>query len=106
MQGSFFFLDLNSKAVIKHRKFVEFPMPDSVTRKLEAWGRKDKQDGRLRFCNRNNDPFEWLNEHEEALIMDNAPEPEEAMYPDVPAEVPGVVLEAHVPAVSTPPAPT
>ena len=38
--------------------------------------------------------------------MDNALEPEEAMYPNVPAEVPGVVLEAHVPAVSTPPTPT
>ena len=44
MQGSFFFLDLNSKAVIKCRKFVKFPMPDSMIRKLEAWGRINRMD--------------------------------------------------------------
>jgi hypothetical protein len=102
MQGSYYFLDLDTKALIKRRRFAELPVPDSVIRSVERWGKRDKQNGMLRFCDRNNDPFEWSDE-QQPLIEDNTPEPEPATYPDVPAETPGVVLEANVQAVATPP---
>jgi hypothetical protein len=71
-------------------------------KKVKRWGRKDKQNELVRFCNRNNDSFNRTNEHE-TLINDNAPNLEPAVYPDIPAEMPGVVLESNVPAVETSP---
>eukprot|EP00804_Cyclotella_cryptica_P030821 CCRYP_015076-RE/>CCRYP_015076-RE protein AED:0.49 eAED:0.25 QI:0/-1/0/1/-1/1/1/0/834 len=104
IQGSYYFVDLSTKAVIKRRRIQELPVPDSIIKKVEAWGRRDKQTGIIRFGNRNNDPYEWDNGHE-ALVEDNAPEPEEAPFPDIPAETPGVEIEANVPALVTPPPP-
>ncbi|KAL7474817.1 hypothetical protein ACHAW6_002980 [Cyclotella cf. meneghiniana] len=105
MQGSYYFLDLDTKAIIKRRKFTELPIPDSIIRRIERWGKKDRQDGLIRFCDRNNDPFDWTDE-QGPLIDDNAPDPEPAAFPDIPAEMPGVVLESSVPAMVTPPCPT
>ena len=48
----------------------------------------------MRFCNRNNDPFDWTDK-QEALIEDNIPEPIPATYPDIPSEVPGVTMESQ-----------
>lgn len=81
-------------------------MPDSVIAKLERWGRRDKQTGRLTFADRNNNPFDWDDEYEyKPLIEDNAVEdPPSPPFPDIPAEMPGVDLESDVPAV-TPVAP-
>eukprot|EP00804_Cyclotella_cryptica_P021082 CCRYP_019384-RA/>CCRYP_019384-RA protein AED:0.40 eAED:0.40 QI:0/-1/0/1/-1/0/1/0/331 len=101
MQGSYYFVDLSTKAVIKRRRFQELPVPDSIIKKVEAWGRRDKQTGIIRFANRNNDPYEWDDE-QEPLVEDNAPEPEQAPFPDIPAETPGVEIEANVPALVTP----
>ena len=100
-QGSYYFLDLDTKALIKRRRFIELPMPDSMIKRVKSWGRIDKQNELLRFYNRNNEPFDWSDE-QEILIEDNAPEPEPATYPDIPAETPGVTLESNVPAVITP----
>eukprot|EP00804_Cyclotella_cryptica_P016673 CCRYP_001990-RA/>CCRYP_001990-RA protein AED:0.73 eAED:0.24 QI:0/-1/0/1/-1/0/1/0/427 len=104
IQGSYYFVDLSTKAVTKRRRFQELPVPDSIIKKVEAWGRRDKQTGIIRFRNKNNDPYEWDNEHD-ALVEDNAPEPEEAPFWDIPAETPGVEIEANVPALVTPPPP-
>jgi hypothetical protein len=105
MQGSYYFLDLYTKALIKRRRFTELPMPDSIIKRIERWGKKDKQSGLLKFCNRNNEPFEWMDE-QEPLMEDNVQDPEPAAYADVPAEIPGVVLESNVPAIATPPPPS
>ena len=104
MQGSYFFLDLDTRAIIKRRRFMELPCPDSIISKIERWGRRDKQNGRISFADRNNDPYNW-DEEQSPLIEDNAPDPDPATYPDIPAETPGVTLEANVPAVVTPPPP-
>jgi len=100
MQGSYYFLDLDTRAMIKRRRFTELPMPDSVIKRVERWGKRDKQNGTLSFCDRNNIPFEWSDDQEP---QDNAPEPEPAVYPDVLTETPGVVLKSNVPALSAPP---
>jgi hypothetical protein len=39
------------------------------------------------------------------LIEDNAIKPEATVYTDILAEVPGVILESHIPAVVTPASP-
>lgn len=100
MQGSYYFLDLDTKVLIKRRRFTVLPMPDSVIKRVEGWGKRDKHNVMLRFCNRNNEPFEW-SDKKQPLIKDNASKPEPATFPDVPAETPGVVLESNVPAVAT-----
>ena len=101
-QGTYKFLDLETWQVIKRKQFKEYPFPKSFISKVEAKGRKEKQDGRLKFANRRNVEFDWsLEDEEEPLIEDNAVEPE-APYPDIPAEMPGVMTEEQVPAIAGP----
>ena len=58
------------------------------------------------FRNRKRAPFDWENEE----LAETLPEPEEPIYPEVLAEVPGLVLESDLPdvddAVTAPPTPT
>lgn len=35
MWGSYYFLDLDTKAIIKCQSFTEFPIPDSMIKKME-----------------------------------------------------------------------
>ena len=74
---------------------------------MNARGRRDQANGRLVFRDRNNNPYDWEEEHD-ALIKDNAVEQEHepAPYPDIPAEFPGVPLERDQPAVTPNPEPT
>jgi hypothetical protein len=62
---------------------------------------RETQDGTVLFCGRNNDPFDWMDE-QEPLVEDNVPDPEPTAFADIPAEMPGVVLESNVPAIETP----
>ena len=96
LQGTHKFFNLSTQQVLKRRVFKERPMPDSVISLLKDIGTKQKQIGRLRFCNRHNEPFSWTDEDEhEILIEDNAPEPEPVA--PFPAEEPGITLEALQP---------
>ena len=106
-QGTCKFLRLKTWKVIKRRKFDELPTPDSVIQKVDARGRRDQSNGRLVFRDRNNNPYDWEEEHD-ALIEDNVieQEPEPAPYPDIPAEFPGVQLERDQPAVTPDAEPT
>ena len=60
----------------------------------------------IEFRNRNREPFNWENEE----LAETLPEPEEPVYPEVLAEVPGLVLESDLPdvddAMIEPPPPT
>eukprot|EP00804_Cyclotella_cryptica_P027597 CCRYP_007506-RA/>CCRYP_007506-RA protein AED:0.33 eAED:0.33 QI:0/-1/0/1/-1/0/1/0/237 len=47
IQGSYYFLDLDTKELIKRRRFTELPMPDSIIKRMERWGKRDKQNGVL-----------------------------------------------------------
>jgi hypothetical protein len=99
-QGTFKFLDLDTLTVIKRKKFTEFPMPDSVIKHLERLGKRDKQSGALTFADRHNVPFDWDEEYEHRpLIADNAIEPKPATlpFPDIPAEMPGILYESEMP---------
>ena len=110
MQGTYKFLDLDTKQDIKHCKFTKFPMPDSVNLKIEHWGHHGRQTGCLQFCDHHNEPFEWTDEHE-SIIEDNATDPEPALFLDIPAEMQGVAMESHyvdlpAPAIEEIPKPT
>ena len=104
-QGTYKFLDLETKQVIKRKQFEEYPMPGQIKKQVEAMGRKNKQDGQLIFANRQNIEFDWSLEDEQPLIEDNVEEPD-APYPNIPAEMPGIVMEddtvAPVTATETP----
>eukprot|EP00984_Skeletonema_dohrnii_P033562 scaffold30483_cov78-Skeletonema_dohrnii-CCMP3373.AAC.1 len=96
MQGSHKFYCLSRRRVLKRRQFDERPMPDSTIRLLNSIGTREEQEGRLRFHNRNNEPFSWTDEDEnEILIEDNAIEPPIAPFPAIPAEEPGITLQVE-----------
>ena len=88
-QGTCKFLSLKTKKVIKQRKFDELPIPDSVIKKVDSWGWRDQANRRLVFRDRNNNPYDWEEEHD-TLIEDNAieQEPEPAPYPRYSSGVP------------------
>ena len=96
MQGSHKFYCLSTRTVYKRRQFDERPMPDSTINLINSIGAREKQEGRLRFHNRNNDPFSWTDEDEnEVLIEDNAVEPPTAPFPAILAEEPGLTLQVE-----------
>lgn len=104
MQGSYYFLDLDTNALIKCRRFMELLAPDSDITKIERWGQQDNPNGMLQFVDRNNDTYDWDDEHS-PLVEDIAPKPEPATFPDIPAKIPGMILESNFPAVQTQPSP-
>jgi len=96
MQGSNKILSLDTGKVVKRRKVTELPMPESLIVKINKWGKRNKQAGRIRFADRDGNEFEW---NDEQLVHDNAPEHEEAVapFPATPAELPGIDLERNLP---------
>ena len=87
------FYSLNTGCVLKRRSFTEFPMPDSIIKKVNAIGEKEKQGRQFRFHNRLNDLYSWTDE-----VPEDDPEFQgllevEAPFPDVSAELPGVEFE-------------
>ena len=62
---------------------------------MNAWGktpRGEKYSDGIEFRNRKNQPFDWENEK----LAETLPEVEEPIYPDILAEVPGLVLESDI----------
>ena len=94
---------------MKRRVVKVVPYPDRVIKRVNEWGktpRGEKYSDGLKFLNRNKQPFDWENEEPNETL----PEVEEPIYPDILAEVPGLVLESDFDdnndAVMTPPPPT
>ena len=87
IQGTYAFLHLATGSMIKRRKFESYPVPNKIIKKINSMGQKDHANGRLRFCDRNNQSFDW-DEQNEVLVEDNAVEPEPAAFPDISAEMP------------------
>ena len=85
------------------------PYPDRVIKRLNDLGktpRGEKYSNGLVFLNRKKQPFNWENEE----LNEQLPEVEEPIYPDILAEVPGLVLKSDFDdandVVMTPPPPT
>ena len=93
LQGSVKFYCLNTGRVLKRRDFTEIPMPDSIIARVEAIGKREKQGRAFEFLNRKKLPFDWAGE-----VADDDNEfqgllEEEAPFPDINNELPGVELE-------------
>ena len=62
---------------------------------MNVWGQKaqtKKYKDKMQFLNRSKKKFDWDNEELEENV--GLVEPEKLIYPDIPAEIPGVVLES------------
>ena len=93
LQGSVKFYFLNTGRVLKRRSFTETPMPTAVIAKVDKIGKKENHGKEFRFLKRNKKPFDWTDE-----IPDEGGEfqgllGEEAPFPDISSELPGVILE-------------
>ena len=86
--------------VIKCRAFIELPAPQSVIDRVTTLALKLWVPRKLIFANHNQILFSWST-HNNNRAADADPTPV-AQYPDIPAEMPGVLLQHHL---CTPPPP-
>jgi len=73
------------------------PMPDRVIKQVNTIGVREGQDRTFRFLNRRKEPFEWTDsvpedDPEFQGLLENE---DEAPFPDISAELPGVELESE-----------
>ena len=94
-QGSTKCFDLDTGEVEKRGiSGDELPYPDRVIKRVKQWGktlRDKKYTDSIEFRNHKRKLFDWENEE----LVETLPEPEEPVYPDVLAEVPGLVLKSE-----------
>ncbi len=96
LQGSVKFFCLNTGWILKQRLFTALPMPDRVIKRVHTIGVRKRQGRTFRFLIRRQEPYEWTDSVPEddpefqGLLKDE----EEAAYPDISAEPPGVELES------------
>jgi hypothetical protein len=95
LQGSVKFFCLNTGRILKRQLFTTLPMPDRVIMHVNNIGLREKQGRTFRFINWRQEPYEWTD-----VVPEDDPdfqglfeEEEEAAYPDISAEPPGVELE-------------
>jgi hypothetical protein len=98
-QGSYHFLNLVSSLVIKWCAFTKLPAPQSVIHRVSELAATSGVSRDLIFADWHCVPFTWATDGES-----NPPPLPVAPYPDIPAEIPGVLLEQHtgMPPTSTP----
>jgi hypothetical protein len=70
------------------------PMPDCIIKQVNRIGSREKQGCQFRFLNCSKDPYKWTD-----TIPEDDPDfqgllkEEEALFPEVSAEIPGVPVE-------------
>ena len=96
LQGSIKFYCLNTGQVLKRRNFTPIPLPGRLIAKVEDIGNKQNPGREFRSTNRHKKLFGWTDEfQEDDNVFQGLLEPEEAAYPDIPAELPGIELERN-----------
>ncbi|KAL7538669.1 hypothetical protein ACHAXR_008718 [Thalassiosira sp. AJA248-18] len=95
LQGSVKFYSLTTGRVIKSCNFTEMPMPESIIKKVNKIGAKERQGRHFRFTNGVNEPYVWTDEvpEDDPEFQGMLEEEDEAPFPDISAEIPGVSLE-------------
>jgi len=68
-------------------------MPDSIIKRIDTIGKREKQGREFSFLNRKKPPFSWTDEVPEDDKEFQGLLEEEAHFPDVSTELPGVDLE-------------
>lgn len=91
-QGSVKFFCLDTERVLKRRAFDIIPMPRNIIERVNAIGLREKQGRDFVFADRTRAPFAW---NDEVPMEDEDFQGllEEAPFPDVPADLPGVALD-------------
>ena len=80
--------------ILKRRLFTAMPMPDRVIKHVNTIGSWEKQGRMFRFPDRSKEPYEWMDfVPKDALKYQGLLEDDEAPFPDISAELPGVPLE-------------
>ena len=93
IQGTQKVFELSTGLVLKRRKIIPLPMPDSVIKKVTDWGRKSlkaQSTKTLKFLNRTKEAYAWENDEfneDEDLVQ------QETIHPDLTANMPGIQLE-------------
>jgi hypothetical protein len=83
--------------VIKRRSFTPLPMPTRVIKRVDRIGAQEAQGQEFRILNWNKDAFTWTDKvPADDPAFQGLLEEEEAVYPDITAELPGVPLEEEV----------
>jgi len=94
IQGTYSFLNLSTGLVIKHRRFVELPAPDLVIQRVNTLASNSGVSSTLVFADRHKNPFDWPDNKATPTALDPT---QMVVHPQLPAEMPGVLLERHVP---------
>jgi hypothetical protein len=93
LQESVKFFCLNTGRLLKRQSFTALPMPTRVIKRVDTIAVQKAQGRGFCFLNRNKDAFTWT---DKVLADDPAfqglLEKEEAVYPNITAELPGVPL--------------
>jgi hypothetical protein len=95
LQGTYKFFNTLTGKKIKQQKLTVKPMPESITKKVEQFGKSNSWPNTLDFADRNGILFEWndnVDEYQERLIKEDV-----VLYPSLMADIPGVVLEQDLP---------
>ena len=71
-------------------------MPTAVIAKVNKIGKKENQGKEFRFLNRNKEPFDWTDEKPDDDGKFQGFLGEEAPFPDISSELPGVILEDKI----------
>jgi hypothetical protein len=97
LQGSVKFYCLTTGRVLKHCWFTVIPMPDRIIRQVNEIGAREGQGRTFRFLDRHREPYSWTNKvpEDDADFQGLLKNEEEAVYPDISAELPGVELETE-----------
>jgi hypothetical protein len=93
IQDTYSFLNLSTGLVIKRRRFTELPAPDLVIKRVATLAAKSNVSSNLVFANRHKIPFDWP-DTDLSTTLDPTPM---AVFPSMPAEMPGVLLSRHAP---------
>ena len=93
MQGTVKVLDLNTGRVKKPKTFTEVPMPASVVKLVNDWGKKYQKTERkesIEFRNRNKEKYSWDNDEyeDDQPVIEN-----DHVYAGIPAEFPGIDID-------------
>jgi hypothetical protein len=72
-------MSLSTGKKIVRCKFTEMPMTENVMNQIDKWAKKDRTQNGLTFLNRKGMEYKF--------------KPEAALFPDIPAEVPGILSE-------------
>jgi hypothetical protein len=92
LQGTYKFFNLETEKKIKCRQFTPYPMPDTVIKKVEAFGKSSS--GAFDFADRNGILFEWnevVDECPESIVEEDV-----VLFPSLVAEFPGVTADGEV----------